>query len=89
MCNSVQVRGKTVYLQYSNRQEIINAKNTADTPSNVLLVSLENLMVSSLITCNDWRTSSLSFWPTLHCLHEGTLLENRSQYTQFCVKQSV
>ena len=42
----VQVRGKTVYLQYSNRQEIINAKNTADTPSNVLLVSLENLLVS-------------------------------------------
>jgi hypothetical protein len=41
----MQVRGKTVYLQYSNRQEIVNAKNTADTPSNVLLVSLENLMV--------------------------------------------
>ena len=44
-CVAIQVRGKTVYLQYSNRQEIINAKNTADTPSNVLLVSLENLMV--------------------------------------------
>ena len=47
LCLFMQVRGKTVYLQYSNRQEIVNAKNTADTPSNVLLVSLENLMVSS------------------------------------------
>jgi len=57
MCNyfngsadPAKVRGKTVYLQYSNRQEIVNAKNTADTPSNVLLVSLENLMPDVPIT---------------------------------------
>ncbi|KAA0042561.1 polypyrimidine tract-binding protein-like protein 2 [Cucumis melo var. makuwa] len=36
-----QVRGKTVYLQYSNRQEIVNNKTTADVPGNVLLVTIE------------------------------------------------
>ncbi len=41
----MQVRGKTVYLQYSTRQEIVNSKTQGDTPSNVLLVTLEALMV--------------------------------------------
>ncbi|TYI14261.1 hypothetical protein ES332_A08G110400v1 [Gossypium tomentosum] len=36
-----QVRGKTVYLQYSNRQEIVNNKATADVAGNVLLVTIE------------------------------------------------
>ncbi|GAA0153233.1 RNA processing factor [Lithospermum erythrorhizon] len=36
-----QVRGKTVYLQYSNRQEITNNKTTADVAGNVLLVTIE------------------------------------------------
>ncbi|KAI5568327.1 hypothetical protein POPTR_012G029300v4 [Populus trichocarpa] len=36
-----QVRGKTVYLQYSNRQEIVNNKTTADVGGNVLLVTIE------------------------------------------------
>ncbi|XP_022764161.1 polypyrimidine tract-binding protein homolog 2-like isoform X1 [Durio zibethinus] len=36
-----QVRGKTVYLQYSNRQEIINNKTTADVAGNVLLVTID------------------------------------------------
>ncbi|CAN1267660.1 Polypyrimidine tract-binding protein homolog 2 [Linum perenne] len=36
-----QVRGKTVYLQYSNRQEIVNNKTTADVAGNVLLVTIE------------------------------------------------
>lgn len=36
-----QVRGKTVYLQYSNRQEIVNNKTTADVVGNVLLVTIE------------------------------------------------
>ncbi|CAH9136960.1 unnamed protein product [Cuscuta epithymum] len=36
-----QVRGKTVYLQYSNRQEIVNSKTTADVAGNVLLVTIE------------------------------------------------
>ncbi|KAE8662168.1 Polypyrimidine tract-binding protein-like protein 2 [Hibiscus syriacus] len=35
-----QVRGKTVYLQYSNRQEIVN-NTTADIAGNVLLVTIE------------------------------------------------
>ncbi|EFJ11787.1 hypothetical protein SELMODRAFT_104811 [Selaginella moellendorffii] len=38
-----QVRGKTVYLQYSNRQEIVNSKNTGDVASNVLLVTIEGV----------------------------------------------
>ncbi|GLT38772.1 hypothetical protein SLA2020_129980 [Shorea laevis] len=36
-----QVRGKTVYLQYSNRQEIVNNKTAADVVGNVLLVTIE------------------------------------------------
>ncbi|XP_075497595.1 polypyrimidine tract-binding protein homolog 2-like [Primulina tabacum] len=35
------VRGKTVYVQYSNRQEIVNNKTTADVAGNVLLVTIE------------------------------------------------
>lgn len=46
-----------MYLQYSNRQEIINARNTADTPSNVLLVSLENLLVRSRHPHNTYEAS--------------------------------
>nr|GEW51954.1 polypyrimidine tract-binding protein homolog 2-like isoform X1 [Tanacetum cinerariifolium] len=36
-----QVRGKSVYLQYSNRQEIMNNKTSADVVGNVLLVTIE------------------------------------------------
>ncbi|TYI90147.1 hypothetical protein E1A91_D03G101700v1, partial [Gossypium mustelinum] len=36
-----EVRGKTVYLQYSNRQKIVNNKTTADIAGNVLLVTIE------------------------------------------------
>ncbi len=42
----LQVRGKTVYLQYSTRQEIVNSTRSAEQGGNVLLVSLENLAVS-------------------------------------------
>lgn len=35
------MRGKTVYLQYSNRQEIVNNKTSADVAGNVLLVTIE------------------------------------------------
>ncbi|TYI75781.1 hypothetical protein E1A91_D06G030500v1 [Gossypium mustelinum] len=36
-----EVRGKTVYLQYSNRQEIVNNKTTVNIAGNVLLVTIE------------------------------------------------
>nr|GEU30367.1 polypyrimidine tract-binding protein homolog 2 isoform X4 [Tanacetum cinerariifolium] len=36
-----QVRRKTVYLQYSNRQEIVNNKTSVDVAGNVLLVTIE------------------------------------------------
>ena len=38
-----QVRGKTVYIQYSNRQEIVNNKSMGDIASNVLLVTIEGV----------------------------------------------
>eukprot|EP01018_Ginkgo_biloba_P038305 Gb_09196 [translate_table: standard] len=38
-----QVRGKSVYLQYSNRQEIVNGKSSGDIASNVLLVTIEGV----------------------------------------------
>lgn len=44
-----QVRGKTVYLQYSTRDQIINSTaRTGESSGNVILVSLENLDVSVL-----------------------------------------
>lgn len=46
----LQVRGKTVYLQYSTRQEIVNATSNAEEPSNVLLATLENLQPETVIT---------------------------------------
>lgn len=47
-CDAVlQVRGKTVYLQYSTRQEIVHSKQPLDGPSNVLLVTMDNLDVSA------------------------------------------
>lgn len=38
-----QIRGKTVYLQYSNRQEVVNNKSSGDVASNVLLVTFEGV----------------------------------------------
>ena len=38
-----QVHGKTVYIQYSNRHEIVNNKSPGDTPGNVLLVTIEGV----------------------------------------------
>lgn len=48
-----QVRGKTVYLQYSTRNEIINSTVRAGEGggSNILLVSLENMDVSVHVSC--------------------------------------
>ncbi|XP_074569994.1 polypyrimidine tract-binding protein homolog 1-like isoform X2 [Curcuma longa] len=38
-----QVRGKSVYIQYSNRQEITNNRSTGEVPGNVLLVTIEGV----------------------------------------------
>ncbi|KAJ8750248.1 hypothetical protein K2173_014163 [Erythroxylum novogranatense] len=38
-----QVRGKTVYIQYSNRHEIVNNKSPDDVPGIVLLVTIEGV----------------------------------------------
>lgn len=37
------VRGKHVYIQYSNRHEIVNNKGPGDVPGNVLLVTIEGV----------------------------------------------
>jgi polypyrimidine tract-binding protein 2 len=39
-----------VYLQYSTRQEIVNATSALEDPSNVLLATLENLQPDTVIT---------------------------------------
>ncbi|KAE8694458.1 Polypyrimidine tract-binding protein-like protein 1 [Hibiscus syriacus] len=44
-----QVRGKTVYIQYSNRHEIVNNKSPGDTPGNVLLVTIEGVEANDVI----------------------------------------
>ncbi|KAF5190757.1 Polypyrimidine tract-binding protein-like protein [Thalictrum thalictroides] len=38
-----QLRGKTIYLQYSNRQEIVHNKTSGDVTGNVLLVTIEGV----------------------------------------------
>ncbi|KAI8541659.1 hypothetical protein RHMOL_Rhmol08G0079500 [Rhododendron molle] len=38
-----QVRGKTVYIQYSNRHEVVNNKGPGDVPGNVLLATIEGV----------------------------------------------
>ncbi|KAL8475818.1 hypothetical protein ACS0TY_028469 [Phlomoides rotata] len=38
-----QIRGKTVYIQYSNTHEIVNNKSPGDVPGNVLLVIIEGV----------------------------------------------
>jgi hypothetical protein len=43
-----QVRGKTVYIQYSNRQEITNNKGTGDSSGNVLLVTFEGIQPNDI-----------------------------------------
>ncbi|KAJ4886355.1 Polypyrimidine tract-binding protein-like protein 1 [Raphanus sativus] len=38
-----QIRGKTVYIQYSNRHEIVNNQSPGEVPGNVLLVTFEGV----------------------------------------------
>ncbi|KAG8063231.1 hypothetical protein GUJ93_ZPchr0003g17814 [Zizania palustris] len=43
-----QIRGKTVYIQYSNRQEIVNNKSPGETAGNVLLVTIEGVQANDV-----------------------------------------
>lgn len=78
-----QVRGKTVYLQYSNRQEIVNNKTAADVAGNVLLVTIEGAdarlvsidvlhLVSEITCCPSTITRGLLVivrkWPLSYCI---------------------
>lgn len=55
-----QVRGKTVYIQYSNRQEIVNNKTSGDVAGNVLLVTIEGVEAGDVsidvihLVSSDW-----------------------------------
>lgn len=64
-----QIRGKTVYIQYSNRHEIVNNQSPGDVPGNVLLVTFEGVeshevsidvihLVSALSSFHDSRLLS-------------------------------
>lgn len=69
-----QVRGKTVYLQYSNRQEIVNNKTAADVVGNVLLVTVEGedarmVSIDVLHLVSQWIHAPFCFW----FLFEGRL----------------
>ncbi|KAG6476719.1 hypothetical protein ZIOFF_065966 [Zingiber officinale] len=62
-----QVRGKTVYIQYSNRQEIVNNKATGEVAGNVLLVTIEgveagdvSIDVIHLLSCGGFLMSMLT-----------------------------
>lgn len=67
-CHAWQVRGKTVYLQYSTRQEIVNSTRSVEQGGNVLLVSLENLGVrSQALICSLASSPSLQNGNPLLC----------------------
>ncbi|KAA3459922.1 polypyrimidine tract-binding protein-like protein 2 [Gossypium australe] len=76
-----QVRGKTVYLQYSNRQEIVNNKTTADIAGNVLLVTIEG---------QDARLVSID---VLHLDHVKGIISNGSlvhpEKEHMCVSEAM
>lgn len=64
-----QVRGKTVYIQYSNRQEIVNNKSTGDVASNVLLVTIEG------VEAGDVSIDVLHLVSLIFCLSFGLVKE--------------
>lgn len=60
-----QIRGKTVYLQYSNRQEITNNKSNGDVASNVLLVSVEGVEAGDIsidVLHLVWKLANCSYY---------------------------
>lgn len=62
-----QVRGKTVYIQYSNRHEIVNNKSPGDVPGNVLLVTIEgveagDVSIDVIHLVSDLWSSIIVFW---------------------------
>ncbi len=73
----VQVRGQSVYLQYSLRQEITGTRGGGDAPSNVLIVAVENLEVrlpgSLERNCGPTLMSEPAFAAPLHRTHHNPL----------------
>ena len=78
-----QVRGKTVYIQYSNRQEIVNNKSSGDVAGNVLLVTIEGVeagdvsidvihLVSLTVTISDYSKAFQRYF-TLNTCHSKLL----------------
>ena len=71
-----QVRGKTVYIQYSNRQEITNNKSSGDVAGNVLLVTIEGVEAGDVSIDVIHLVNPQFFFATLgiSCVHKTFIL---------------
>lgn len=79
-----QVRGKTVYIQYSNRQEIVNNKSPGDITGNVLLVTIEGVEPSD-VSIDVIYLVSLIFISPFYWLHKLSKLLVNLCFTCFNV----
>lgn len=79
-----QVRGKTVYIQYSNRQEIVNNKSPEDITGNVLLVTIEGVEPSD-VSIDVIYLVSLIFISPFYWLHKLSKLLVNLCFTCFNV----
>lgn len=79
-----QVRGKTVYIQYSNRQEIVNNKSPEDITGNVLLVTIEGVEPSD-VSIDVIYLVSLIFISPFYWLHKLSKLLVNFCFTCFNV----
>lgn len=79
-----QVSGKTVYIQYSNRQEIVNNKSPEDITGNVLLVTIEGVEPSD-VSIDVIYLVSLIFISPFYWLHKLSKLLVNLCFTCFNV----
>lgn len=79
-----QVSGKTVYIQYSNRQEIVNNKSPEDITGNVLLVTIEGVEPSD-VSIDVIHLVSLIFISPFYWLHKLSKLLVNLCFTCFNV----
>ncbi|XP_022858061.1 polypyrimidine tract-binding protein homolog 1-like [Olea europaea var. sylvestris] len=77
-----QVRGKTVYIQYSNRNEIVNNKSSGDVPGNVLLVTIEGVEAGNVSIDVIHLVFAIAFGFLLFFLHmDSCFVSSRRDYT--------
>lgn len=73
-----QVRGKTVYIQYSNRHEIVHNKSPGDVPGNVLLVTIEGVEAGDVSIETLHLVSNV-----LKCTFDSSLVRGVGQLTSY------